>query len=365
MNRLRIALVGAGHLGKIHGRLLQQVSGAELVAVADPDEAAGETLAQQLGVPAFTHHHELIDLCDAAVIASPTRFHAEIGRDLVSAGKHLLVEKPLATDAEDALELARLATARRVTLQVGHVERFNPAWTAAGDQLQRAKFIEAVRASRFPGRCLDVGVVMDLMIHHLDLVLSLTEASVCDVQASGLALITDNEDLAEARVTFECGLVAQFKASRVSPLATRQLQAFGEQGFTEIDFAAPAVTVVRPHQDLSDRSFDLDEVSDNPLAFSEQLFRDYLPVEAIEIEPRNAILDELHDFVLSVQTGVAPTVSGAAGARAVELADSILAAIDQRSWSASNAPSQQGPFAIPQETIEAASRRIHTARRAA
>jgi hypothetical protein len=125
------------------------------------------------------------------------------------------------------------------------------------------------------------------------------------------------------------------------------------------------VTVVRPHRDLTDRSFDLDEISGDPLAFSDQLFSDYLPVEAIEIEPRNAILDELHDFVLSVQTGVAPTVSGAAGARAVELADSILAAIDQRSWSASNAPSQQGPFAIPQETIEAASRRIHTARRAA
>lgn len=365
MKRLRIALVGAGHLGNIHGRLLQQVEGAELVAVSDPNESARRATSERLGVPCFENHHELIDQCDAAVIASPTRFHAEIAFDLLAAGKHLLVEKPLATSADDAIEMARLATARRVILQVGHVERFNPAWTAASEVLQSPKFIDAVRASRFPGRCLDVGVVMDLMIHDLELVLSLTDASVCDVQASGVALITDHEDLAEARVTFECGLVAQFKASRVSPTAARQMQAFGPNGFAEIDFGQPSVSLVRVNDAIADRTFDLSEATENPLTFGDQLFSDYLSVERIDVEPRNAILDELHDFVLSVQTGVAPTVPGAAGARAVELADSILQAIDQRAWSASNDTSQRGPFATPHETIEAASRRIHNARRAA
>lgn len=365
MNRLRIALVGAGHLGNIHGRLLQQVEGAELVAVTDPNESARLAASERLGVPCFDSHQDVIDQCDAAVIASPTHSHAEIALDLISAGKHVLVEKPLATNADDALEMARLARARHVTLQVGHVERFNPAWTAASDVLQSPKFVDAVRASRFPGRCLDVGVVMDLMIHDLDLILSLTDASVCDVQASGLALITDHEDLAEARVTFECGLVAQFKASRISPTATRQLQSFGPNGFAQLDFGEPSIRIVRPNDSITDRSFDLGEATENPLAFSEQLFSEYLTVETIEVEQRNAILDELHDFVLSVQTGVAPTVPGAAGARAVELADSILQAIDQRSWSASNDVSQRGPFAMPQETIEAASRRIHNARRAA
>ncbi len=361
----RIAVIGAGHLGRIHARLLGQVEGAQLVAIADPVPEARALAADQFEVPIVASHRQLLDKIDAAVIASPTGYHAEIATELLQAGKHLLVEKPLATTAEEAYDLVRLAKQHRVTLQVGHVERFNPAWTAASDLLTKPKYIEAVRASRFPGRCLDVGVVMDLMIHDLDLVLSLTDAPVRDIQASGIALVTDNEDLAEARISFECGLVANLKASRVSPLAARQMQAYSEQGFAEIDFGGPSVALVRPDQRLRDRSFDLEDATANPLTFADELFDSWLPMETPEIQPRNAILDELHDFVISIRSGVAPTVTGYAGARAVEVATEILNAIDLRRWTNNDDLCERGPLATPAESIQAATRRIHQQRRAA
>lgn len=361
----RIAVVGAGHLGRIHAKLLQQVEGAELVAIADPSPQARATATELFDVPVVASHQEILDRIDAAVIASPTPFHFTIASELLEAGKHLLVEKPLATTADEAAALARLAKRQRRTLQVGHVERFNPAWVAAADVVAKPKYVEAIRASRFPGRCLDVGVVMDLMIHDIDLILSLTEAPLVDCQASGLALVTDNEDLVEARLTFACGLVANLKASRVSPTPARQMQVYSEHGFAEIDFGGPALQLIRPATALAERSFDLATAADNPLGFADTLFTDFLPVDAPEIEPRNAILDELHDFVISIRSAMDPTVNGVAGARAVEVAESVIEAVDRRHWAAGEELSQQGPMATPREGIEAASRRLRTQQRAA
>ena len=238
----------------------------------------------------------------------------------MKAGKHVLVEKPVTVDADAAQRLAMLAAAKRRTLQVGHVERFNPAFCALNELAVDVKFAEAVRASSFPGRCLDVGVVMDLMIHDLDLVLSMTEGAVKSVSASGVAVVSDHEDVAEARIEFECGLIANLKASRISPTPTRQMQLFGSQGFADIDFSGPSLSVIRPSQNILDRSFDLGVETDNPLTYGEELFSQRLRVETLELESRNAILDELHDFVISIQTGVPPTVDGTAGARAVAVA---------------------------------------------
>ncbi|MEM9588342.1 MAG: Gfo/Idh/MocA family oxidoreductase, partial [Planctomycetota bacterium] len=189
MNRLRVAVIGAGHLGRIHAKLLGQVQGAELVAVCDPNESAAKQVAAPFNVPAHTDYRDCLASIDAAVIAAPTDFHSDIAKDCLKAGKHLLVEKPLAANGADAKRLAMLAQARHLTLQVGHVERFNPAFAAVEDIRQDVKYVEAVRASRFPGRCLDVGVVMDLMIHDLDLVLSMTDAPISSVQASGVAVV--------------------------------------------------------------------------------------------------------------------------------------------------------------------------------
>ncbi|KAA5543167.1 Gfo/Idh/MocA family oxidoreductase [Roseiconus nitratireducens] len=356
MTRLRVAVIGAGHLGRIHAKLLSSVDGAELVGISDPIESARQNARKLFGVPTVADYRELIDQVDAAIIAAPTDAHAEIATDLLKSGKHLLVEKPLATTAADANKLAMLASARRLTLQVGHVERFNPAFTSLEQLSVDTKYVEAVRASRFPGRCLDVGVVMDLMIHDIDLVCSMTEAPVRHVAASGLAVVSDHEDLAEARVEFECGLVANLKASRISPTPARSMQVFGSNGFAEIDFSGPALHTVRPSTSLVERTFDLEVATDNPLQYADELFRDHLGIETRELEPRNAILDELHDFVISIQSGMLPTVSGADGARAVTIAEAILDSIKHRQWYGDATPSEIGPLASVRPRIDAPSR---------
>ena len=365
MSQLRIAVIGAGHLGRIHAKLLGSVEGAELVGISDPIEQARNHAEELFPTPVHADYRELIPSIDAAIIASPTDSHAKITRELLKAGKHVFVEKPLTIDRSDATQLAALASSKNLTLQVGHVERFNPAFTALGDLAVDVKYVEAVRASRFPGRCLDVGVVMDLMIHDLDLVLSLTDAPIRWVSASGLSVISEHEDIAETRIEFECGLVANLKASRVSPEPSRQMQMFGSNGFAEIDFGKPSLSIIKPSSDLSTRSFDLNEQVDSPLGYADELFTSKLQCETIELTPRNAILDEQHDFVISIQSGTAPTVDGVAGARAVDIAQRILESIEERVWYSNSRSSEIGPHAYPRERVEQASRRNFAIRRAA
>ncbi|MCC9602560.1 Gfo/Idh/MocA family oxidoreductase [Stieleria sp. JC731] len=353
MTSLRVAVIGAGHLGRIHSKLLGSVDGAKLVAISDPMEPARNRAAEMFSVPVVEDYRELIDSIDAAVIASPTDSHAEIATELLKAGKHLFVEKPLAISSADADRLVMLAASKRLTLQVGHVERFNPAFTALGKIGVDSKYVEAVRASRFPGRCLDVGVVMDLMIHDIDLVCSMTEAAVKSVSASGLAVVSDHEDIAEARVEFECGLVANLKASRISPTPARSMQVYGPNGFAEIDFSGPALHTVQTSDALIDREFDLEDATDNPLGYADELFSEHLQLGTQQLEPRNAILDELHDFVISIQSGISPTVSGAAGARAVAIAEQILNSIEERAWYQDATPSETGSLASVRTRIEA------------
>ena len=367
-DELRVAVIGGGHLGRIHAKLLTQVAGAKLVAVCDPDVAAATTIAQTHNSPespvvAHADYRDAVDDFDAAIVAAPTGYHADIATTLLKAGKHLFVEKPLTHESEDAKRLALIASSRNRVLQVGHVERFNPAFTALEEFGVDVKYVEATRASRFPGRCLDVGVVMDLMIHDLDLVLSLTNAAVCSIHASGLSVVSDHEDIAEARLEFECGMVANLKASRVSPAPARDMVLYSPAGFAQIDFGKPALATVRSSDSLSQRTFELNEATDNPLKYADQLFDQHLQCELQELEPRNAILDELHDFVISVQCGGVPVVDGGAGARAVAVAESILQAIDERVWYANAADHEVGPKGQPRRRIE--QDRVAAKRRAA
>lgn len=365
MSKLRIAVIGAGHLGRIHAKLIGQVDGAQLVGISEPFESARENAAKLYNVPTFADYRDLIPKIDAAIIAAPTDAHAAIAADLISAGKHVMVEKPITITSADADKLVQMAARKRVTLQVGHVERFNPAFTALNDLAVDVKYVEAVRASSFPGRCLDVGVVMDLMIHDIDLVLSMTDAPLRRVTGSGMAVISDHDDIVETRLEFDCGLVANLKASRISPTPARSMQVFGANGFAEIDFGAPSLSVVRPVAEVANRSFDLSAEVESPLGYGATLFSSKLICETMALESRNAILDELHDFVISIQTGIAPTVDGVAGARAVNVANRILEALEERTWYADAGQAETGPHATPRERIESASRRIHQGRKAA
>lgn len=337
MSVLKIGVIGAGHLGRIHAKLLGSVDGAQLVAMSDPSPQSLATFNQanpDVTVDQHTDYRDMIDDVDAVIVSSPTPTHAEIVTSLLDSGKHVFCEKPLTIAADDARRLAMIASSRGLTLQVGHVERFNPAFVALGDLGRDVKYVEAVRASSFPGRCLDVGVVMDLMIHDLDLILSMTDSPVKDVRASGIAAISGFEDIAETRIEFECGLVANVKASRISPAPTRSMQVFGPRGFASIDFSGPSISTIHASQSLQDRSFDLASATQSPLTYRDELFTEHLQCNEVKLEPRNAILDEQNDFVLSIQSGSSPVVNGHAGAAAVELAEQVVESIEARRWSA-------------------------------
>lgn len=331
-----MGVIGAGHLGRIHAKLLGGVDGAELVAISDPSADSLATFAKSnptIDVAHHTDYRDLIDDVDAVIVASPTPTHSNIVGDLLEHGKHVLCEKPLTIAASDAQRLAMTAAKRNVILQVGHVERFNPAFAALGDLGRDVKYVEAVRASSFPGRCLDVGVVMDLMIHDLDLILSMTNSPVRDVRASGIAAVSGFEDIAEARIEFECGMVANVKASRISPTPTRSMQVFGPRGFASIDFSGPSLSTVQTSASLQDGSFDLSSATESPLTYRDELFENHLQCKDMKLEGRNAILDEQHDFVLSIQSGCSPVVDGFAGAAAVALAEQVVDSIEARRWS--------------------------------
>ena len=333
MTPLRVAVVGAGHLGRIHAKLLAQVEDARLVAVVDPYEPARQNAEAMFGVPTFACHREILDRIDAAIIASPSDLHAQTATDLLIADKHVFVEKPITVEPADADRLVQLAAARRRTLQVGHVERFNPAWTAASEVTAGAKYIEAVRASRFPGRCLDVGVVMDLMIHDIDLVLAATGQKPHRVEAAGLSLFGQHEDIAQATLRFPGGCIAQLTASRLSYHAERKMQVWSEAGFASLDFAGRCATVIHPHDAVYDRSLDAAQLSPEMRdELREHMFDKYLVKETITPEPADQITAELQDFAAAIRTGGKPRVDGAAGLAALDVAQQVLDAMQRHAW---------------------------------
>ena len=360
MNRLKLAVVGAGHLGRIHARLLAEMSDVELVGVADPIAAARENVAADHGAVPFADHRELIGRVEAAVIATPTRLHHAVALDFLRAGTPLLVEKPLAATVAEAHELVETARHHGAILQVGHIERFNPAFIAAAARVVRPQYIDAVRASGFTGRSTDIGVVHDLMIHDVDLVLSLMDAPLVRVEAVGLAILGQNEDVAQARLEFADGCVANLSASRASSSAapTRRMHLWSAQGFAAIDFGDRTVSVVTPSEAVRDGQFDYESLSpEEKSGFQDRLFTEILRVEPLEIESRNALADELRDYVDAVRNSTRPRVTGREGRDALAVAEAIVESIRAHRWQVREpmpAPILRGPHwkhSIPTRSI--------------
>ncbi len=325
MKRLRIGLVGAGHLGRIHARLLRELDHVELAAVADPVAESRRLVGSETRAIELADYRDLIGHIDAAIIATPTRSHYAVAMDLLRHGIHLLIEKPLAATAEEAEELVWAAHWHGAVLQVGHIERFNPALREILPGLQRPRMIEAIRQSNYSFRSTDIGVVLDLMIHDLDLVLWLTGARVRSVSATGWSVLGGHEDVAQARLELTGGCVANLSASRVSHRPCRQMQIWTARGQTEIDFATRRVAVVEP----ADRRIDVPHHQQpSPTNRFEQL----LPLQAWEAPARNALVDEQRDFVDSIRTGRTPRVSGEDGLRVVAAAEMILAKLAEYRW---------------------------------
>lgn len=351
MNPLRLAVIGAGRLGGFHAQKVAAREDLALIGVADPVAEQRQRVAAECGCRAVANYEDMIGEIDAAIVAAPTGLHHPIGLELLSNGVHVLMEKPLAPAAEDARELVEVAEANRVVLQVGHVERFNPAFTACMAHVRDAKYIEAVRSSGFTFRSMDVGVVMDLMIHDIDLVLSVVRSGVQRVDAVGFSVVGGHEDLASARIEFNNGAVASLTASRVSYEPVRRMSVWTSQACSSIDFASRETSVIKPSQVLLDRRFDADGLTPEEVAhYREHFLEEHLPCETLQSEPIDALAAELNDFVESLRMPRQPRVTGEHGAQAVGVAEQILAEIESHSWDGT-ADGPVGPHGIRRPSI--------------
>lgn len=306
MKKPRVGVVGVGHIGKNHARLYAELAAAQFTAIYDTDRAVAEQHAAEFGVVSAASLEEFAELVDAASIATPTSTHFEIGRELLARGKHLLVEKPIADNTAHAAELAELAAARDLVLQVGHVERFNPVLGALEKRLTNPRFIEAHRLSPFPNRSTDIGVVLDLMIHDLEIILHLVRSPVQTIDAVGVPVLSRGEDIANARLRFENGCVANITSSRISPERMRKIRVFQENAYLSLDYQ-------------------------NQTGEMYGRTAEGLTKEEVEIEREEPLKRQLASFIECAATGRAPKVSGFQAAAALELAVQITKRINAAS----------------------------------
>jgi predicted dehydrogenase len=357
MGRLRIAVIGVGHLGKEHARILAGLPEVELIGVADVSAEQSQNVARRLGCRSYVSFRPLLQLAEAVVIAVPTSHHRAVAAEFLQCGVPALVEKPLAANLEEAEELVDLARRQRLLLQVGHIERFNPAFEELERYTFQPKFVDCRRLGPFSGRSLDTGVVLDLMIHDLDLLLALVRAPVRSVEALGVAVFGGHEDVANARLTFANGCVANVTASRASMTAQRKMHLWAPEGYASLDFAKRQVTFIQPSPQVREHGLDprkLDPASRAML--QEELFGRHLQVHSQDCaSSRDQLTRELQHFIRCVQSGSRPRVSGEEGRDAIALAAQILERIHTHQWEGrpdgptgpSQLPASLGPFFQP------------------
>jgi predicted dehydrogenase len=351
MTKLKVGVVGVGHLGQHHARILAAMPGVDLVAVVDSRRDQAQAVAARCGTVALFDYRPLLELVDAVTIAVPTALHAEVAGEFLRRGIATLVEKPMAGTAADSEKLVHEARRSGAVLQVGHIERFNPALQALDAFRVRPKYVSAERLSAYTFRSTDIGVVLDLMIHDLDLLLSLITAPVRSVAAVGVSLFGEHEDVANARIEFDDGSVANLTASRASYAAIRKMRIWGAEGYAALDFAAKKATLVRASEQLQRGRIDLEGVDlTQPAAVREHLFGKVLRVDRVDAVGAEPLLLELENFVSAAEGLARPRVSGEDALRAVRLADQVLKSLEAHRWDgepgAGVAPSVlQGPHA--------------------
>jgi len=324
---LRVAVVGAGHLGRHHSRLYAAIPHAQLVGVADVNAERAADVASAYGTKPFADHHNLIGQVDAVSIAVPTESHFAVARDFIDAGCAVLIEKPFTRSLAEADELLALADARGVPIQVGHIERFNPAFVAAKQYLTTPLYIDCDRIGVFSFRSLDIGVVLDLMIHDLDIINDLVDAPVADVEAVGIPVLSPHEDIANARLTFDTGCVANLTASRVATRAVRKLRIFQPDAYISLDYAESKAYLFRK------RKGEFDPTQIDPTTIRDLksfVFDKLISIEEIPMEPVNPLEQELLAFLRCVSDGTAPPCSGRDARGALELGTRILESIQAK-----------------------------------
>lgn len=352
MTELRVGVVGVGHLGRSHARVLAGLPGVRLVGVADTRPEQARAVAAQYGCAAFTDYHDLVGRIDAVSVAVPTSLHHEVAGAFLDAGIPAMVEKPLAPAVAEAESLVARARRTGVVLQVGHIERFNPALQALEKIRLRPRYLAAERLGTYTFRSTDIGVVLDLMIHDLDLVLDWISAPIRSVSAMGVSVFGGHEDLANARLHFEDGCVADLTASRVSVQAVRKLRLWGAEGYATLDFAARKGTLIRPSDRLRQGHLDLEGLDlTQPAAIQEHVFGKMLRVDHVESEPCDQLTLELSDFVRAVVAGVRPRVTGEDALRVLRVAEQILQSLNRHEWEG-HAEGPVGPHELPEPMAE-------------
>jgi predicted dehydrogenase len=325
MSKLKVGVIGTGHLGKIHTKLFKEVETAELIGVYDIDKKKADVAANEFGITAFANLNELLSQVEGVSIVATTSAHYELVKKAFEKNVNVLVEKPITATIEEAEEIVKIADEKKLILQVGHIERFNPALLSLEKYQLDPKFIQTDRLAQFNPRGTDVAVVLDLMIHDIDIILSLVKSEVKEIKASGVAVVSDNIDIANARLEFENGAVANVTASRISQKKMRKMRMFQQSGYIALDFITGVAEVYR--------LVGKDEMAVNHfLSFGEMGVgekKKFVVYEQPEIKQVNALKYELELFIESVKNKTRPVVSGVDGLKALKVADEIIKKIEE------------------------------------
>ncbi len=315
---LNVGVLGAGHLGKIHLKLLQQSSKYNLIGFYDPLEENAKKVTNEFGYKSFNTVSELIDAVDIIDIVTPTLSHFECAKEAILKGKNVFIEKPITNTPDEAEALRTLVSQHHVKGQVGHVERFNPAFTAVKNTINTPMFIECHRLAEFNPRGTDVPVVLDLMIHDIDIILSVVKSKVKNIHASGVSVISDTPDIANARIEFENGCVANLTASRISLKNMRKTRFFQKDAYISVDFLEKKSEVVKM-QDVPESPDEFAMILQNAEGVKKQIY-----FENPTIESNNAILDELETFADAINNDTKPIVTLSDGTKALRVAQQII-----------------------------------------
>lgn len=315
---LNVGVLGAGHLGKIHLKLLQQSDKFNLIGFFDPSTENAQKVATEFGYTSFDSVTELIDAVDVVDIVTPTLSHFNCAKEAITKGKHIFIEKPITNTVLEAEAIRTLVSQEHVKGQVGHVERFNPAFTAVKDMIKNPMFIEAHRLAEFNPRGTDVPVVLDLMIHDIDIILSVVDSKVKNIHASGVSVISETPDIANARIEFENGCVANLTASRISMKNMRKSRFFQKDAYISVDFLEKKSEVVKM-KDVPENPDEFAMILQNAEGIKKQIY-----FENPTIESNNAILDELETFADAIINDTRPIVTLNDGAKALRVAQQII-----------------------------------------
>ena len=313
-NKLRVGVIGVGHLGEYHVQKYKAIPTVELVGVVDTNQDRLNEIAQQHNVQVYEGHHDILDRVDAVSLAVPTEIHFDVARDILSRGIHILIEKPITYKLEDADSLLSLARKKDLVLQVGLVERFNPAVVKMESMVKRPIFIESHRMNLPTKRGTDVDVVLDLMIHDLDIILHVIRSEIKEVHAVGMSVITDKTDIANVRIIFVDGTVANLTASRVSGKMLRKIRVFQPDAYISADCGKREITVILLDNEVKDLD-GFPQVTTNKMEFPDS----------------DPLADEVHSFVNAVRNGSEPVVTGSDGRKALEIALGIIDQIERGS----------------------------------